>query len=118
MTVKTGLSKLIYEWQLSYTKAVFSFVQKAFCGFCWYVRVWCFSCLCELVVYQASQPSKQNLDSSDNDVGADYLFDWAWRFFNSKQATSVTTQSCKWLFHMLHTHQCTQFNNQAICHAL
>lgn len=27
------LSKVLYEWQLSYTKVVFSFVHKPFCGF-------------------------------------------------------------------------------------
>lgn len=58
-------------------KAVFSFVRKLFCGFCWYVQVWCFSCLWGVVVYQAAQQSKQNLDPSDNNVGIDYLFDLA-----------------------------------------
>lgn len=82
MTIKNSRSKSWYEWQLSYTKAVFSFVLKPFCGFRWYVRVWCFSCLWELVVYQRSQPSKQNLDSSDNNFGTDYTYlTELWYFF-------------------------------------
>lgn len=33
-------------------------------------------------------------------------------FFNNKQAAWITTQSCKWLSHMLHTHQWMRFSFQ------
>lgn len=76
-----GVDVTLYEWQLSYAKVLFSFMHKLVCGFfLWYVWVWGFSCLWELVVYQTSQQSKQNLNSSDNDFGIDCLFDWAMVF--------------------------------------
>lgn len=69
-----------------------------FCGFCWYVWVWCFSCLWELVVYQTSQPSKQDLESSDNDFGIDSLFECL-HFLTNKQVAFI--KICKWLTHGL-----------------